>query len=228
MDSERAMDRMPAYLISLLASSALVVAAGCASSGRPLENWQNDLTSYVAEHGQGDPNCLRDLVDLRSRRSQRPALITFRSNAGKREAVGVLVAQQQVDSKPWYFFLIGISENSRQGVKLEDVRLVGFTAETDSLHWAIGSPDAAVTERYFRALHAGSVAADDVNRRRSAPRFDRFPGFGDVFDIAVLGHDVSVTERRSGATWQLQVPTARLGPASAVTAAARPSDRTGG
>jgi hypothetical protein len=170
-----------------------------------LTAWQQDITHYIVEQGRGDPNCLRDQVDLRSRRSLRPAAITFASidNADSHDACGVLVGQEQVGSRPWYFFVVGILKNHpRRGSRLEELQVLAFTPSGNGLLWAKGLAEGDAVGTYF-----------DVGKERRRLRdlwrdgWNRpFPGPTDMFTLAVSGREAVVIEERSKARWKVTIP----------------------
>ena len=88
-----------------------------------------------------------------------------------------------------------ISEN--KPVVMHDVRLMAVSASTGRLEWVVSEPDPTALERYRR----GRVAHAAAESRRSL-----FPGTFDLYELRVVGQTLSATEKRSGATWQVVVP----------------------
>ncbi len=197
---------------ALFASLALL--GGCASA-RPIEAFRQDMANYIAVQGHGDPNCLRDTVDLRSRRSPRPSAIRFGSmnNSGSRDAVGILVGIREVDHRPWYVFLVGVTtNNARRGAKLETVKAMAFTADGEGLHWVTGNVDEGAEWRY-RSLRGRSSVGVATYADNNAPWNELFPASTDVFLMDGIGGDIEVFEQGSGASWHLRIPK-RLPPPS--------------
>ncbi len=193
----------------LLLLVAPAASTGCAVTN-PIQAWQDRLTRYIAEQGNGDPAVLRETVDLRSRRSLRPARITFgESNipcpgvwpfAGKRDANGVLLGEQHIGPHNWYFFLVGIIEHRPRSTSgPEDVRLVGFTVNRTTFRWRVAEPQPEALAQY--------LAASSASHPRVRPRgpYAPFPAPTDVFSLDVAGNVVTATEENSGARWALHL-----------------------
>lgn len=190
--------------------------------------WQDEVCRYVDREGDGDPAVLSETKALRSRDALRPARITFGLldvDAGVAagdgwDVQGVLVGRQASGAADRYVFLVGIvARSGRVPVGVQDIRLVGLSAQGGRLSWETGPMDATAVERYREAFR-GSGAI-------------RFPGDADDFRMAVAADRVSVREVRSGAEWGLPVradPPARGGqhvfPVLAAPAA-RTADRCG-
>jgi hypothetical protein len=105
-------------------------------------------------------------------------------------ANGVLLGVKEIESRYWFLFLVGISDNDPLMIK--DVRLTGFTSEQDKLFWQSADQDRNVVDQYLSAF----------------PRHDKdivFPSPVDVYEIDVSGHSVIVKENRSGAVWTLDM-----------------------
>ena len=160
---------------------------------------ENNIAEYISQKGNGDPNVLRDTVDMHARKIERPARITFGGLLSgpdnlffSREvtANGVLLGVKEIESRYWFLFLVGISGNDP--IMIKDVRLTGFTSEQDKLFWQSADQDRNVVNKYFSAF----------------PEHDRdivFPSPVDVYEIDVSGHSVIVKENRSGAVWELDM-----------------------
>lgn len=183
------------FLVFALGSS------GCAMKN-PVAVWQNHLDEYISEQGAGDPNVLRDTVDMHSRRNLRPARITFGGEfkgpgmpglRANRYVNGVLLGQREVDSRHWYFFLVGVRSPGDE--KLEDIRLAGFTPYKAKLLWRVAPPDQEALERYLSSIE-GNVKGS---------RIVTFPSPLDKYSLGLSGHVVTATEERSGASWQLDL-----------------------
>jgi len=58
-------------IIRVILIFALALSAtGCAGSSKPIRAWQASVETYIADHGNGDVNALRNIV-------QRPSQKTF-------------------------------------------------------------------------------------------------------------------------------------------------------
>lgn len=174
-----------------------IVITGCASKS-PLVIWQDNIAEYISKQGNGDPNVLRDTVDMHARKIERPARITFGgllsdpNNPFSIEvtANGVLLGVKEIESRYWFLFLVGISDNDP--LMIEDVRLTGFTSEQDKLLWQSADQDRNVVDQYLSGF----------------PEHDKeivFPSSVDVYELDVSGHSVIAKENRSGAVWKLDI-----------------------
>jgi len=199
----RHLTRVETRLCLVLVVFALLSATGCAAR-RPLEAWQKEVTRFVVVEGNGDPSCLRDTSDLRSRRGGRPVPLTVSSidapATRSRDARGVLVGQCQVNGRPWYVFLLAIVDFDRgQQSDIESVRPIALTADAEGVHW--------FTPRNGDEAPPAYLESSRRQKNVLATRYASFPGPRDVFDMDTRGGDVTITERTSGARWTLQLPT---------------------
>jgi len=176
---------------------ALII-TGCAAKS-PLVIWQDNITEYISKQGNGDPNVLRDTVDMHARKIERPARITFGGLLSdpndplfsKKVTVnGVLLGIKEIESRYWFLFLVGISDNDTLMIK--DVRLTGFTSEQNKLFWQSAGQDRNAVDQYLSAF---------PERYKDIV----FPSPVDVFELDVSGHSVIVKENRSGAVWKLNM-----------------------
>jgi len=200
----------------ILVPVGALAASGCASRN-PLAAWQARVTDYVVRQGHGDPNVLRDLVDMQPRNGLRPGRMTIGElgisstgptpRAGTRDVQGVVLGGRTVQSRRWFLFLVGViarTNNSR--TDLEDLRVAAFSAERDAVHWIVTPPDAEALQAYLTAAKTNVAAAG-----REQPN-STFPGPFDAYRLEAAGNVMTVTEEHSGATWtlQLQAPEATL------------------
>lgn len=196
--------RLRHRFLPFLTLAAAWCATGCATytgkSGPPLNVWRQKVTDYVAAEGHGDPSCLRDTIDLRSRRTVRPAAITFSSLSNSyQDARGVLTGQHTANGRPWYFFLVAVHDNNpKHTSRILEIRPIAFYADAEGLHWQTGEPDELAQGKYLqsRYLHASGSAA--------LP--ESFPGPADLFRLTVSGNTATIAEEHSGAAWTLQFP----------------------
>ena len=196
------------YLCSLLAM--LTITTGCMAKA-PLPAWQNCLTRYIVQQGNGDPNVLSDTTDLHSRRSLRPARITFGELdipgrgiwpfVTRRDANGVLLGRRRVGSRDWFIFLVGVvKRRANHTAGLEDIRLLGFTVKQRKLCWRVDRRNPRAVVQYL-----GARRLDDPNKTSRYPSHAVFPATTDVFKLEVRGDVVTATEQTSGAVWQLRL-----------------------
>jgi hypothetical protein len=195
-------------LCNLLAM--LVLTTGCAAKA-PLPAWQHRLTQYITREGNGDPNILSDTTDLHSRRSLRPARITFGELdipgrgiwpfVARRDANGVLLGRCRVGSHDWLVFLVGvIKRRANHTAGLEDIRLLAFTIDQRGLCWRVAQDSPQALAQYLGALRSNDPDADSGYLSHIT-----FPEATDEFSLAVSGDVVTATERTSGAEWTLRL-----------------------
>ena len=194
-----------------------VVLAGCASRSQTpdvaaavpedtaaqlVSAWQGEVCRYIDREGDGDPAVLSETKALRSRDALRPARITFGVldvNAGVAgrdgwDVQGVLVGRQTSGAVDRYVFLVGIVARSGYlPAGIQDIRLIGLSAQGGRLSWETSPADATTLQRYRETFRgAGAI---------------RFPADTDNFRMTDATDRVSVREIRSGAEWSLQVRT---------------------
>jgi hypothetical protein len=186
------------------------VIAGC-TSRRPIEAWQQRLSSYIMDQGNGDPNILRDTWDVHSRRSLRPARLTFGELdlpgrglppfRDKLDVNGVLLGHKTTDEDSWFIFLVGVVKrrpHSRAGIK--DIRLVAFTIRQEHLCWRVGRRNRKALRTYVHSLKPTS--SDEKASPRSPPTF---PHPTDVYRLEISDQNVTAVHEGSGATWRLSL-----------------------
>lgn len=189
----------------------MLLGGGCAGQG-PLPAWQRQLERYVAQQGNGDPNVLRDTVDLRARSAPRPARVTF----GKLDVPGpgvwpfrdtwdvngVLVGQHPLGSENWFIFIVGVIQRQPAGeAGMDDIRLLGFASVKNRLRWCVAPETPEAVARYVRTWFPESTGEEGAAR----PTF-AFPSDADLFTLERDDRSLTVTEQHSGATWQMQLP----------------------
>ena len=189
----------------------MLLGNGCAGQ-RPLPAWQREVERYIAQQGNGDPNVLRDTVDLRARSTPRPARVTL----GKlnvpgpgiwpfcpmRDVNGVLVGQHAIESDNWFLFLVGVTQRPpANNAGLEDIRLLAFASARNRLQWCVAPEAPQAVARYVRTW-----LPENPEEPGAPPAALTFPADADVFTLEPDGPCLTVTEQRSGATWKLQLP----------------------
>jgi len=191
----------------------LTLVAGCATKP-PIEAWQQRVTTYVFQQGNGDPNILRDLVVARARDSVRPERImigefgvvgkTENGRTPTYDVQGIVVGHSQIAGRNWFLFLVGVLRQQSVGAPtIDEVRLAAMTAESQQLHWSVSEPDAFATQRYVNPGGSDLTAPS-----RDDPAFRVFPKASDAYRVIVEGDIVHVYEDRSGAHWDLRLPAA--------------------
>ena len=166
--------------------------------------WQSGLCRYVDREGDGDPAVLAETRALRSPDVLRPVRVIFGvlgvdANLARSDGwdvQGVLVGRQASGGVDRYVFVVGIvAHASDLPVGIQDVRLVGLSAQNGALKWETGPADATAVRRYRDAFLGGGAI--------------RFPGDTDNFRMTVGADRLSVREVSSGAEWWLQMPAER-------------------
>lgn len=166
---------------------------------RLISVWGQHLHRYINQEGGGDPAVLSQTRVLHSRDAPRPARITFDvldvdAQVPSRDGwdvEGVLVGKQATGTQNWYFFLVGIvARSGYRPSSIEDIRLVGVSAQGGHLSWVISPPDRKAVRRYWETFRAAAAI--------------RFPGETDRFIIKVDEDRAWVQEIRSGAEWTLR------------------------
>ncbi len=194
-------------MLPILGLIASLAGVGCASKSA-VSAWQDSLTAYVGEQGQGDPAVLSELPLSYSTNSLRPASIRFskldvKGNgfppfAGRWDVHGVLLYSKVVDPA-YHPFLIGVISRPYWGpTRLEDIRLAIFEVDGENLHWRISGPDPESVHRYLQALGEA-----EPGRATRHPTIQVFPALDDVFQFEWDGSVAEVRDERSGATWRI-------------------------
>jgi hypothetical protein len=172
--------------------------------GELVAAWQSGVCRYVDREGNGDPAVLAETRALRSPDVLRPARVIFgvlgvdADPAGSDgwDVQGVLVGRQASGGVDRYVFVVGIvARAGDRPVGIQDIRLVGLSAQNGTLKWDTGPADATAVQRYRDAFLGGGAI--------------RFPGDTDNFRMTVGADRVSVRELGSGAEWRLQAPAER-------------------
>jgi hypothetical protein len=159
--------------------------------------WQSQLGRYLAVEGAGDPAALSRMQVLRSRDVLRPARITF--GALDVEATvpgrdgwdiqGVLLGKQAHGARSWYVFIVAVvARSGYRPSSIQDLRLVGLSAQGGNLAWTMGSPDLQALQRYRDTFRETPV---------------RFPADIDRFSMSATADRVFIREMQSAAEWSL-------------------------
>ena len=168
-------------LLSLIAMSV-----GCGGGRATVNDWQRQVEQYVELRGHGDPNVLRDADE----RSGWPVIAVNGGDHPEQstDVVGLLVGQATVGAKPWMVFLVA----SVSRLEVEEVRVAALSTTGQGLAWRLGSSDSRALQTYHR-----------THRREGG--YPPWPGRVERYELSVAGDTVTVTERTSGARWQLML-----------------------
>ncbi len=190
---------------------SLVLLAGCAN---PVKAWQSSLEVYVADHGNGDLNVLRN-------RDRDPSASDFgllgAASGGipflaprRTDADAVLVGLRTLSGGSWYVFLLGtvqykgtVSNFPIDNANLGDIRIAAVTGGGGGpFRWMVSDPDPAALEAYrrpqveaWRRRDPGHLDANDAPTVFPTPK-DKLRMTGDATAITVV-------DDHSGAQWTL-------------------------
>lgn len=186
-------------LQSVVAIPFVLCIAGC-SVRSPIAVWQDRVTQFISNEGNGDPAVLRDTAAMRARDSARPARMTIGQTdvpgapfATSRDVQAVFLGTEKVADENWYVFLVGVTSRKSDGPVVEDLRLAAFTPQRDALRWRIAPSDPAAVNRYVST----NSASEPLFRQTG------FPAPLDDFHLSAAGQEIMTTESRSGAVWRL-------------------------
>jgi hypothetical protein len=184
--------------------------SGCHSPA-PLALWQERMTEFIAAH-DGDPGALRELATMQSTQAVRPTMIRFgvldapgrpsSRDGGRFDVQGLFVGQHEVDDQRWYVFLLAfIQRNGQLAPRITSMRPVAFATASPGLDWCVGASDRKSTARYFNYRHDTPSAAIESFARLGFPRPD------DDFETVATDHTITISERKCGANWTLDLAT---------------------
>lgn len=167
----------------LLLLVALLLLLPACTSTVSVKQWQDGVENYVANQANGDLAALRHVTAQEDRTF---AVIGQNNPEMSADVVGVLVGHPIVQRQPWAVFLVG---NVDRG-ELTDTRLAAVAQHQGRMIWHMGKPDDAATSRYLQARTGRPI----------------WPHPADNYTLTTRGTTVQVTERTSGATWQMTLP----------------------
>ncbi len=204
-------------IIRVILTFALALSAtGCAGSSKPIRAWQASVETYIADHGNGDVNALRNIVE---RPSQKTFDLIDASSGGipvvapsHTDVNGLLLGHRRINGRKWYLFLVGALhydgrfENiPMDDPQLRDVRIMALCGDRGTLRWIVGRENKQALARYrrrqqetWRRRHPGRADAD--------PAPSRFPTDQDNFKLSISAVSVTVVDESSGAQWALPIP----------------------
>jgi len=201
----------PGCRLSLIGLCLAVLLGGCAQRApRPepataaptlsdpqarqlVHSWQQQLGSYLAQAGDGDPAALARLPAQRATGTLRPARISFGvldldarlAEADGYDVQGLLLPAPQAEG---YVFMVGIVQ--REGYRpqaLVDLRPVTMQLQDGHIRWTVGDGDTQALARYRAAIDP------------TVPL--RFPADKDDFELVPCAPGLCVTERLTQALW---------------------------
>ncbi len=200
----------------ILTFALTLIATGCAGSSKPIRAWQASVETYIADHGNGDVNALRNIA-------QRPSHKTFdlidASSGGipvvapsHTDVNGLLLGHRFINGRKWYLFLVGALHYDGRfenipldDPQLRDVRILALCSDRGTLRWIVGRVNEQALARYrrrqqetWRRRHPGRADADPVP--------SRFPTDHDNFKLSISAVSVTVVDEPSGAQWALAIP----------------------
>ena len=158
-----------------------------------VHTWQQQLSSYLAQAGDGDPAALARLPAQRATGTLRPARISFGAldldarlaEADGYDVQGLLLATPHTEG---YVFMVGIVQ--REGYRpqaLVDLRPVTMQLQGGHIRWTVGDGDAHALARYRAAIDPAVPL--------------RFPADKDDFELVPCAPGLCVAERLTQARW---------------------------
>jgi len=187
------------HLTSLARLAGLLALAlfttGCASSVS-IPSWQESVTKYVKDRGNGDPTVLRamTLADNRAGFS----VIGHHDADASIDANGLLLGHERVGERLWFVYLVGLVD--KQVVK--DIRLTAVSMDGGQAIWKRGRGSKASLWRY-RDFGVKQAKERFPDRKTPPPRYTGFPRPDDVFKLTSDGGKLVATHEGSGARWEL-------------------------
>ncbi|MEE9131404.1 MAG: hypothetical protein V3T84_15405 [Phycisphaerales bacterium] len=204
-------------IIRVLLTFALALSAtGCSGSSKPIRAWQASVETYIADHGNGDVNALRNIVERPSQKTI--DLIDAKSGGipvvapSHTDVNGLLLGHRRINGRKWYLFLVGALHYDGRfenipldDPQLRDVRIVALCSDRGTLRWIVGRENKQALAHYrrkqqetWRRRHPGRDHADTVP--------SRFPTQEDNFKLSISAVGVTVVDEPSGAEWALAIP----------------------
>jgi len=171
-----------------------LMVGGC-STGRPVELWQQRVTQYVADEGNGDITSLRNTEPG----AARPV---FGVTSGSVEVQGLLLGFSTTDQQSWWTYIVGVMKDDN----VTDLRLIAVSDAGSDLVFSQSAEDGAATERY-RDSRLKQWTANRLDPSEGDGFVCSFPGPNDSFTLDAAGNTATVTERQSGARWTVLLVT---------------------
>ena len=173
--------------LALIALTA-ALSAGCSTTST-IPQWQKEVEDFVNIEGNGDLNALRDAHNASGRRIM--AVHGGEDPAKSTDVVGIVLGPRTFDNRPAYVFLVGIIERGTP----QDIRIATLSRKGKDLMWRIDTPDPKTLATYRRGRQSKPT--------RYAPSL-LWPPKEDIYEVTSTSHNVTVTELRSGAKWEME------------------------
>jgi hypothetical protein len=186
----------------------IVLCYGCAV-GNPVAKWKSAVDRYVADIGNGDPQVLRTVAGSNPSQVDRRGLITFNRLALRAgwppgrtyDVFGALLEVHPMKEGQGYVFVVAVAERARPtgsdpipAAEIRDLRLAVMHTPARTWRWKVSPVTPSSTEQY----RAARIESDALAR-------PFFPAPGDRFECETHDGRLIVTERRSGARWELSL-----------------------
>jgi hypothetical protein len=172
-----------------------VVVSGCAMHADPYRAWQDGVSHYVSNEGQGDLAVLRHIHDAKPQDSLRPAQRTIGilgTHSSSDDVQAVLVGTKTIDEQTWLIFAAAdLRQQAKGGLEVKDVRLIAVSENGEDLDWRTGPSDPDSVRQYLKNCPS--------TLRRP------FPAETDVFSLGDLPNGAKVKEVRSGAEFTIEL-----------------------
>lgn len=164
--------------------TAALALQGCTTS-RPVELWQERVTQYVTDEGNGDITSLRNT----NPGATRPV---FGVTSGSVDVHGLLLGCTTVNSQQWWTYVVGVMKSD----DLTDLRLVSVCEVNGGLTYCQSTENEAAVQRY-RDSRFDQWKNNRLDPSASEGFLCSFPGRNDAFTFDEAGNTASVTERQS-------------------------------
>jgi hypothetical protein len=184
-----------------IAAASLLTLTGCGSSAVrsvSLDTWQQNVSQYVKERGDGDPTVLRDVTLADGRKGY--AMLGNPVVKDSTDAVGLLVGVPQLNGRPAFVYLVGMDKAG----KVEDIRLVAVTIDGHGLHWHIGHPNPAAVQTYLK-YREREWRAREPQRKEPPLLAENFPAPDDVFTLTVEPTRLTAVHQATKADWTVSL-----------------------
>jgi hypothetical protein len=152
-----------------------------------LSAWLRGVEHYIDDHGNGDPNILRDTTLPTGQRGF--AMIGEPDVTRSTDAHGLLLGHRYINGRPWFIFVVGLIKAG----ELDDIRVAALSHEAERNIWQISDPNDAAVKSYRNAAEARTRAITS------------FPAPSDQFKLDIDSSIIRVEHVQSGAQWHLEM-----------------------
>jgi len=176
---------------------AMILLSGCAGTAS-MSGWRDDVEKYVNDFGNGDPNSLRDVTWPQSRHQFSKLGADEPEHA--QDAKGVLLAYRVIEGKPWFIFVVATVNNQL----VQDIRVEAMNLQTSEFSWQESAANPTSLQQY-RDYYDRLWKRLFPDRATAPAQYTTFPHEGELFDVQINAAKVTVTQRPSGASWEVVI-----------------------